>query len=123
MGGLLAWHAANLHLATTDVALVLTLGTPFGGSVRAMRALGNGDLLPLGAHAARLRACTRRLPALHDLLPSHPSLVSAAARRCVPPTAGDLVSFGAEPDLVKASFAAREALESRLPSRTTAGRR
>lgn len=112
MGGLLAWHAASLHLATSDVSLVLTLGTPFGGSVRAVRAVGNGDLLPLHAHAAKLRACARRLPALHDLLPSHPSLATAGC--CVPPSADDLISYGADPDFVKASFTARAALTAKL---------
>lgn len=112
MGGLLSWHAANLHLAASDVALVLTLGTPFGGSVRAVRAVSHGNLLPHGAHSSKLRACARRIPALHDLLPSHPSMTSQQG--CVVPSEADLVSCGANRDLLAASLATRAALGAQL---------
>ena len=112
MGGLLAWHAANLHLPASDIALVLTLGTPFGGSVRAIRAVSHGDLLPLGSQSAKLRDCARQLPALHDLLPSHPAMTTTAG--CVAPSAADLVSCGATASLVEASLDARARLGARL---------
>ncbi len=112
MGGLLAWHAANLYLPPDDVLVVLTLGTPFGGSVRAIRAIGPGDLLPHKWHAAKLRACARELAALHDLLPQHPCVTADSG--CIPPSRHDLISCGATPDLVDLSIETRSVLASRL---------
>jgi pimeloyl-ACP methyl ester carboxylesterase len=109
MGGLLAWHAVNRHLDAADVALVVTLGTPFGGSVRAVKALGSGDVLTLGVRAEKVRDCARQLPSLYDLLPTYPCLTTKAA--CRRPDVADFVAGGAERDLLAQSTAARAALE------------
>jgi pimeloyl-ACP methyl ester carboxylesterase len=114
MGGLLARQAAMCHLDAGDVAMILTLGTPFGGSVRAVRAIGHGDLLPLGALSGRLRALARRTPSLYDLLPTYPAVERLDVHRA--PSTADFLACGARPDLLKLADDARA--EQRRASET-----
>jgi hypothetical protein len=120
MGGLLAWHAVNRHLDSADVAMVITLGTPFGGSVRAVKALGSGDVLKFGLRAKTIRDCARALPSLYDLLPTYPCVTTTA--QCRPPDVNDLLTCGAERHLLSQSIATRERLEHAVATPTHVAR-
>ena len=117
MGGLLAWHAANCHLPTGDVAMVVTLGTPFGGSIKALRAIADGGVLPHSLYATSLRRELRRMPSIHDLLPSYTALNHHGTLR--KPDHATLIACGADPDLVATASAGR----SRLDAATASGSR
>ena len=74
MGGLVAsWFATAMRDdGGDDVRMVITLGTPFAGSVKAARVLANGHYLPLRLFADELRTATRTMPGIYELLPSYP---------------------------------------------------
>jgi pimeloyl-ACP methyl ester carboxylesterase len=74
MGGLVAsWFATMMRDQGGDeVRLVITLGTPFGGSLNALRVLSTGEQLPLGLFAASLRDAAHTMPGVYELLASYP---------------------------------------------------
>ena len=98
MGGLVArWFATFLD--TEQVTRrIITFGTPFAGSVKAVRLVAAGDILRFGVLAEPLREAARTMPGVHDLLPTY---------RCVErngrverPTVDDVVALGATQWLV-----------------------
>lgn len=110
MGGLLARHATQLHrdqLPVDDVRLVLTLGTPHSGSVKAVRALCDGEVLPLGwllpqRAKRRLRDLARVTASVHDLLPAYACIDDRA------PTVSDFHAIGADPSLLATALVTRK---------------
>ncbi len=93
MGGLVAsWFARFLdphHLTRR----IITLGTPFLGSVKAARLIADGDIAPFGLLAEPLRSTARTLPGVHDLLPSY---ACVGPGQCAKPTIEDFVALGAD---------------------------
>jgi pimeloyl-ACP methyl ester carboxylesterase len=65
MGGLVARHYVNQLGGHELCRRIVTIGTPYSGSVNAIRTLTGGSRMP-----DRLVAAARTMPALHQLLPS-----------------------------------------------------
>jgi len=101
MGGLLACHAAT-GLPTDQVALIVTLGTPFKGSVRAAQAIANGDIAPHGAFSNRISDLTRNIASVYDLLPHYSALTTNPDQpnTAVTATDADFTSIGGRHDLL-----------------------
>lgn len=108
MGGLVCLQAMTLDADALDVRSVrqlLTLGTPYLGAVKAVRALATGEVLPLGwairrTTKERLRTLARETPGVYDLLPSYPAtyqeggaITATSLRR---PSVDDFVAVGAD---------------------------
>lgn len=110
MGGLVAIEGlrqllAQSALTSEDVSVVATLGTPFGGAVRAVEAINAGQVAPFGLHSTKVAKLCSRLPSVYDLLPTYPAFVEnpskpTGTRRA---TASDLVSIGADRELLAES--------------------
>ncbi|MEH0651926.1 lipase/acyltransferase domain-containing protein [Streptomyces scabiei] len=88
MGGLLVREMARIPGALDDVRSVITLGTPFQGTLDAVEMLVPGRPGPFPLPKGRLRRLARTLPAVQDLLPTYPCVHEAGRLR--PLTAGDL---------------------------------
>jgi len=101
MGGLLACRAAT-GLPRDDVALLITLGTPFKGSVRAAQAIANGDIAPHGAFSNQIAELTRNIASVYDLLPSEPALTTDPdqPKTAVAATDADFAAIGGRQDLL-----------------------
>lgn len=112
MGGLVARYYAEVLGDRSQIRQIITLGTPFGGSVKALRLLADGRLLKAGLLSEKLRRLARELPGVHDLLPSYPALATRTGR-CVP-AAADLVAAGATADLVDRAASARRRVEEAI---------
>lgn len=110
MGGLVAsWFATALRdQGGDDVRLVITLGTPFAGSVSAVRVLADGDYLPFGLFGSALRDATRTMPGVYELLATYRCVdegddedgLARPFRRLTP---ADLAGLGADPALTEAA--------------------
>jgi pimeloyl-ACP methyl ester carboxylesterase len=123
MGGLVAQRAVTRHseqLGPAQVRQILTLGTPFGGSVKAVRALATGAVLPLRWAIRRrtkeqLRALALDTASVYDLLPAYPCVTKSAdggtGRR---PTLDDFQTIGANRQLAAAALEDRHALDDLL---------
>jgi hypothetical protein len=104
MGGLLVRAMSGLSVAQPDTRAVVTLGTPFAGSVKTMRMLaGDHGWRETSAEATR-RAC-RSMPGVYDLLPWY---------RCrlqdddvMPLGESDVVDVGGVSRLVRQAFERR----------------
>lgn len=117
MGGLLARYAANANdgLDRDTVSLISTLGTPFGGSVKAVRGIGHGDILPIPGRAEQVRTLLRATPAVYDLLPSYPALTTDPARPgATRPTTADFVTVGADKELAELAATTRQRLDTEI---------
>jgi pimeloyl-ACP methyl ester carboxylesterase len=106
MGGMVAsWFATAMRdEGGDDVRLVVTLGTPFEGSVKALRVLASGDYLPLRLFADVLRDASRTMPGLYELLPTYACVDEGDADDGLPKpfrslTPGDLTRVGSDPYL------------------------
>ena len=119
MGGLVCLQALGAHpeiLPAEHVREVITLGTPHLGSVKAVRAMATGEVLPVGwaisrKTKARLRLLAWTTPSLYDLLPSFPCtyetggvITTASLRRL---TAVDIADLGGSTDMATAAMTAR----------------
>ncbi|WP_173073234.1 lipase family alpha/beta hydrolase [Phytohabitans rumicis] len=112
MGGLLARYLSTIPGATDDIRAVVTLGTPFYGSVKAAVLLNAGRGAPFPSHrpwsqALRpaadegLRRLAASLPGVHDLLPTYRCVNDGRrGQRLDHDTA---VALGADPDHARAS--------------------
>jgi len=106
MGGLVACRGA-LELDETDVNLIITLGTPFEGSVRAVKAIAHGDIAPLGLHSDKIREVVRDMASVYDLLPTYACLTSDPTKPgAVELSHSDLVAIGARADFSRQSLQA-----------------
>ncbi|WP_343244941.1 hypothetical protein [Streptomyces sp. SID14478] len=107
MGGLVtrsALDGTHFDDLAADTRTVITLGTPFHGSVKAAVILNSGRGAPVPLPHARLRALCATMPGLHDLLPQY---------RCVRETGdtdvrrlqvSDVTALGGHPDLARATL-------------------
>jgi hypothetical protein len=96
MGGLIARYFTEV-LGHRDITRgVITLGTPFAGSVKAVRLLAHGDILPMGLLAGAVRDAARTFPGVYDLLPRYPCVRAAGLEPLSATAAADL---GADPEL------------------------
>ncbi|GGS32069.1 hypothetical protein F2B00_06275 [Streptomyces parvus] len=106
MGGLVARYFTHVLGCGDQVRSVITLGTPYHGSVKAVQILSAGRGAPLPLPRRRLRALGAALPGLYDLLPSYRCVdEGTSARRLVP---GDLAAIGGDVDLAAGALATRE---------------
>ena len=122
MGGLIAHLAAALHthnLRPDDVRMLLTLGTPFGGSVKAVRALAEGGVTRRAWQMApwvkrRLQTLACETQSVHDLLPTYPCVgpPGTSARRA---STADLLAAGASPAHLTLTESTRRALTAAAP--------
>jgi hypothetical protein len=106
MGGLVArWYLEVLGGRDTCRQLV-TIGTPYSGSVKAIKALTGGLVPPLPRLNGRLVRVARTLPAVHQLLPTY---------HCVA-TGGNPVTLTEAklPDLPTAAAGDARALQSEI---------
>ncbi|MCG5213111.1 hypothetical protein MBA17_07505 [Streptosporangium sp. KLBMP 9127] len=105
MGGLIASYFTHLLGGAGEVRAVVTLGTPFHGSVKAAMLLDSGRATPLPLPRARLRALAGGMPGLHDLLPTYRCVDEGESARRL--TAADVAGLGGDAEL------AGQALERR----------
>ncbi|MGC4984286.1 lipase/acyltransferase domain-containing protein [Streptomyces sp. DT193] len=71
MGGLLVQELARIPGALDEVRAIITLGTPFLGSLDAVRMLSEGAGSPFPLPRRRLQALARTLPSVYELLPAY----------------------------------------------------
>ncbi|MDH6542937.1 hypothetical protein [Streptomyces sp. SPB4] len=102
MGGLVTRAAldpgydGDLH---ADTRGVITLGTPFQGSVKAAVILATGRGTPVPLPHRKLREVCATMPGLHDLLPQYRSLRAAGDVRHLTP--GDITAIGGDAELAR----------------------
>ena len=102
MGGLLARVATASPEFAEKVRLVVTLGTPFFGSVKAALLLNSGRSSPLPLPASRVRGLAAGLPAIYDLLPTNRCVDTGSDARTL--SLDDVLSLGGDHDLVHEAF-------------------
>ncbi|MBI0295353.1 hypothetical protein JBE04_13000 [Streptomyces sp. PRKS01-29] len=103
MGGLLIREV--LHRDPTirdDIRAVMTVGTPFHGSVKAVLMLNSGKGLPLPVPPAVLREVAPTMPGLYDLLPAYRACEEDGDMRV--PDIEDIVSLGGRRELAKTTL-------------------
>ncbi|MGW3960080.1 esterase/lipase family protein [Amycolatopsis sp. NPDC005003] len=100
MGGLLCSAMATISGAMDDVRTTITLGTPFGGAVKAAVILGTGKGAPVPRR--RLRELAAGLPGVHDLLPSYRCVDEKDTVRRLTPD--DVSRLGGSADLARDAF-------------------
>ncbi|WP_082526752.1 hypothetical protein [Kitasatospora sp. MBT63] len=110
MGGLLVRELMRHDGLRTDIRAVMTVGTPFSGSVKAAVMLNSGKGAPLPLPRTVLRDAARSMPGVYDLLPSYRALDLGLDSRV--PTAEDLVALGGRRDLVEDALRRREGRQS-----------
>ena len=108
MGGLVTRYATEVLGLAAIVRQVITLGTPYYGSVKTVRLLATGAGARVPTEAARQLALTS--PGVHDLLPRYRCVQSGHQLRAL--QAADLATIGGRADLAAeaATRAARLAL-------------
>ena len=104
MGGLLVQAMAGIRGAFDEVRTVVTMGTPFYGSVLALQLLATGTGAPLPFAPARLRKVARTMPGVHDLLPSYHCTIEGDRVRKLRPS--DVASIGADAELARDALTA-----------------
>ncbi|MFD9097799.1 hypothetical protein [Streptomyces collinus] len=104
MGGLVTYAALTLggdNDLLNDTRGVMTLGTPFQGSVVAANILNAIQGAPLPLPHTRLASAAATMPAVHELLPRFLCLEDGLHVRHLAPT--DVADLGGDKDLAKAS--------------------
>ncbi|MFJ4059182.1 esterase/lipase family protein [Streptomyces albogriseolus] len=101
MGGLLAREVVHRGGMNGDVRAVMTVGTPFGGSVKAAVMLNSGKGAPGLLPSAVLREITPTMPGLYDLLPDYRCCEDGADMRA--PDIDDIVALGGVRHIAQAS--------------------
>ncbi|MFI0241840.1 hypothetical protein [Streptomyces sp. NPDC016845] len=105
MGGLVtrsALDGSHFDDLAADTRTVVTLGTPFYGSVKATVILNSGRGAPVPLPHARLRELCATMPGLHDLLPLYRCLRTPDDVRRL--DASDITALGGHPDLARDSL-------------------
>jgi pimeloyl-ACP methyl ester carboxylesterase len=108
MGGLLVRALSLIPGAMEEVRAVVTLGTPFHGSVKAVELLATGEGGPFTLSRKALREAAATMPGVHDLLPSYRCMLTPDG--LVAPTSADLAQVGADIELTAAAQADRDAV-------------
>lgn len=104
MGGLVTHAALTLGFdddLAADTRGVMTLGTPFRGSVVAANILNAAQGAPLPLPHRRLAALAATMPGVHDLLPRFVCLEEGAGARRLAPS--DVGALGGDEELAKTS--------------------
>ncbi|MER8115443.1 hypothetical protein GTY81_14315 [Streptomyces sp. SID8366] len=119
MGGLLTREALHLDPALRgDIRAVMTVGTPFNGSVKAVLMLNAGKGLPFPVPPAVLRQVAATMPGLYDLLPGYRAFEADGDMRV--PGVEDIVALGGRRELAKAAVDRRTSrAETTLPEHVT----
>ncbi len=112
MGGLVARFAMMQHGLLEVTRRLLTLGTPFLGSLQAVRTLATGEH-PLIKRKTSAMEMARTCPSVFDLLPRYDCVTQGASRRQV--TASDLDSLGVPSELFDAAQQRHEQLRMDQP--------
>ncbi|MEU3721545.1 hypothetical protein [Streptomyces sp. NPDC031705] len=102
MGGLVTRAALDPGYDSdlqADTRGVITLGTPFQGSVKAAVILATGRGAPVPLPHRKLRAICATMPGLHDLLPQYRSLRAGDDVRHLTP--GDVAAIGGSAELAR----------------------
>ncbi|WP_331766911.1 lipase/acyltransferase domain-containing protein [Embleya sp. NBC_00896] len=107
-GGLVARYFTEVLGGAGELRALVTLGTPFFGSVKAVDLLGGDSGTSLSLPHRRLRRLAGSLPGLHDLLPSYDCVDEGTSVRRL--TAGDIAGLGGDGQLAGDAFARRERL-------------
>jgi hypothetical protein len=102
MGGLVARWFLEVLGGREITRQLITIGTPYQGSVNALRELVNGLSVGLGPLGVKLTAFVRSLPSLYQLLPTYPCLDLGEG---IPRTLKDAPVPDLEPDRVRAAAA------------------
>lgn len=125
MGGLVARWFAEVLGGRDVVRLIVTLGTPYGGAMAAVRLLADGRYLPLGLLGGELRAAARTFPGVYDLVARYACLADGTAGlRALTPA--DLEALGASrqlADVAAADHARVLACDPATPVRPLVGMR
>lgn len=108
MGGLIVQYFTDVLGGAADTKRVLTIGTPFRGSARALGAIGGSAPSGPSVFRSRSRDLVRTLPSVYELLPRYRAIIDGDARR--PMFATDLPD-GGNPDLFDASTKFHTAIE------------
>ncbi|MFJ9855004.1 esterase/lipase family protein [Streptomyces sp. NPDC101150] len=114
MGGLVTHAALTLGYdndLADDTRGVMTLGTPFHGSVLAAQILNTGKGSPIPLPHDKLRALAAAMPGVHDLLPRFACLDEGLDVRRLTPS--DVAGLGGDKDLAAASQAFYEKQSTR----------
>jgi pimeloyl-ACP methyl ester carboxylesterase len=106
MGGLVAQHMILIPGAAEMVRSVVTLGTPFHGSVKAALMLNSGSGFPVPIPRARLQNLAIGLPGIYDLLPMHRCIDTGTDARSL--TTVDIAGIGGEEKLAEESIRAHK---------------
>lgn len=103
------------------VRQLITLGTPFHGSVKAVHLLNSGRGAPVPLPRARLRILAAQLPGLYDLLPAYRCVDDGSGGRRLTP--GDIADLGGDADLAERSLGLHHACGQPAPEelRTVVG--
>jgi hypothetical protein len=109
MGGLVARWFAEVEGGREVIRQIITLGTPFAGSLNPVRVLSDGDYLPFGLFATALRETGRTLPGLYELV-AHYRCVAEGVGETRRISASDLAGIGARPELAEAAFGVHKRL-------------
>jgi hypothetical protein len=108
MGGLLVQAACAPGGGPLDIRAVLTLGTPFAGSVRVLELLASGTGAPVPLPTGATRDACRTMPGVYDLLPSYRCRVLGDDVVLITPD--DVAAVGGDAELTQEAFARRERL-------------
>ncbi|MFZ0157776.1 MAG: hypothetical protein WAL50_01995 [Kineosporiaceae bacterium] len=103
MGGLVARYFTHVLGGASDVAVTVTLGTPYYGAVKAAVILNQGRGTPVPLPKRRLRRLAATMPGLHDLLPFYRCVDEGQTARLL--AADDVATLGGDPGLAAESIA------------------
>jgi hypothetical protein len=118
LGGLVAQYFTEVLDGRAITHQTITLGTPHHGSVRALAALANAPTPRHGLMAAQVRALSRTLPSVHELIPRYACVAAAPGEPPRRLEASDLDGLGVARQLADAAHVTHRALHD---AATTAG--
>lgn len=106
MGGLVAtWFATHFQdEGASEVRRIVTLGTPFRGSLDAVRVISTGKKLPFGLYADSLRKAARTMPGLYDLIARYRSVDESGVAQPRALTPSDIANIGGSAELATEAF-------------------
>ena len=126
MGGLVARWFAEVLGGSAIVRRIIALGTPFAGSLNALRILASGEYLPFGIFASAIRDTARTFAGVYELVARYGCVGNDAQRAIIP---SDLTTVGADGLIAAEAAAVHDRLDgavagagpARCPVRTLVG--
>jgi hypothetical protein len=122
IGGLVGRWFTEVLGGRAIVRQLVTLGTPFAGSLNALRVLADGDYLPFGLLAKALRDAGRSFPSLYELVARYRCVAGSTdpstgpgpspTRRAI--AVSDLVGLGASGELAEAAISVHRRLQDNV---------